>query len=99
MGLVVAQAEQQKNRNYIELLSSHHYTHFTCFTSIANETSGVLGPEAVDEDVDSKDLGHRLRMQTGDLLSYSYAHCAENCSDSATGQHGCGALHSQVPPH
>ena len=48
---------------YAELLVSHH------FVPIAIETSGVFGPEAV---AFFKDLGHRLRAQSGDPLSYTY---------------------------
>ena len=62
-GLVAAQAEQRKNRKYAELLASHH------FTPVAVETSGVFGPEAASF---FKDLGHRLRLQSGDILSYSH---------------------------
>ena len=62
-GSVASQAEQLKNRKYTELLASHH------FTPIAIETSGVFGPEAA---AFLRDLGHRLRAQTDDPLSYSF---------------------------
>ena len=48
---------------YAELLVSHH------FVPIAIETSGVFGPEAA---AFFKDLGHQLRAQSGDPLSYTY---------------------------
>ena len=60
---MAAQAEQQKNRKYAELLASHH------FIPVTNETSGVIGPEAA---AFFKDLGLGLRLQSGDRLSYSY---------------------------
>ena len=62
-GSVASQAEQHKNRKYAELLVSHQ------FVPIAIETSGVSGPEA---EAFFKDLGHRLRAQSGNPSSYTY---------------------------
>ena len=60
---MAAQAEQQKNKTYAKLLSSHH------FIPVTNGTSGVIGAEAA---AFFKDLGPRLRLQSGDRLSLSY---------------------------
>ena len=62
-GAVAQQAEQAKRAKYAHLDASHH------FVPVAVETSGVLGPEALQL---LRDLGHRLREATGEQRSYQF---------------------------
>ena len=62
-GAVAQQAEQAKRAKYAHLDASHH------FVPVAVETSGVLGPEALQL---LQDLGHRLREATGEQRSYQF---------------------------
>ena len=56
-GVVAAAAEERKKIKYSNLTSSY------CFTPVAFETSGVLGPAAMNF---IKDLGSRLTQATGE---------------------------------
>ena len=56
-GAVAAAAEERKKIKYSNLTSSY------CFTPVAVETSGVLGPATMNF---IKDLGHRLTQATGE---------------------------------
>ena len=56
-GAVAVAAEERKKIKYSNLTSSY------CFTPVAVETSGVLGPATMNF---IKDLGHRLTQATGE---------------------------------
>ena len=62
-GTVAQQAEWAKRTKYAHLDASHH------FVPVAVETSGVLGPEALQL---FQGLGHRLREATGEQRSYQF---------------------------
>ena len=64
-GAVASQAEDRKKVKY-SYLDGHPGI---CFTPIAYETSGVVGPLS---QIFLKELGHRLSATTGDTKSYSY---------------------------
>eukprot|EP00731_Ephydatia_muelleri_P038823 Em0928g2a len=64
-GAVASQAEDRKKIKY-SYLDGHPGI---CFTPIAYETSGVVGPLS---QIFLKELGHRLSATTGDTKSYSY---------------------------
>ena len=61
-GAVASQAEDRKKVKYSYLEGQPGI----CFTPIAYETSGVVGPLSLIF------LGHRLSATTGDTKSYSY---------------------------
>ena len=56
-GSYAAAAEERKKIKYSNLTS------FYCFTPVAVETSGILGPATMNF---IKDLGHRLTQATGE---------------------------------
>ena len=60
---MAALAEERKKNIYAHLDPSHS------FTPVAVETSGVVGPQSL---AFLKDLGHRMRQETGDERSLSY---------------------------
>ena len=62
-GAVAARVESLKEEKYIDLLHSHD------FAPVAVETSGVLGPRSLSF---VKELGRRLRCQTGEVKSSTY---------------------------
>ena len=62
-GLIARHAEERKQAKYRHLASSH------IFVTVAVETSGVFGTEALKF---VKDLGHRLRQSTGDPKAALY---------------------------
>ncbi len=62
-GLVAAGAEERKEAKYTSLGSLH------CFTPLAIETTGVLGPKSMTF---VKELGGRVARVTGDQKSYYY---------------------------
>ena len=62
-GEVAALAEQRKSTKYDALPVTHS------FTPIAIETSGAVGPRSL---LFLKELGRRMREQTGDKLAFSY---------------------------
>ena len=62
-GAVAEQAEQLKKAKYAHLDNSHH------FIPVAVETSGALGPEALNF---FRELGHRLRRMTGEPKSLQF---------------------------
>ena len=64
-GAVASQAEDLIKVKY-SYLEGHPGI---CFTPIAIETSGVLGPHSL---IFHRELGHRLSATTGDTKSYSY---------------------------
>ena len=64
-GAVASQAEDLKKAKY-SYLERHPGM---CFTPIAIETSGVLGPLSM---IFLRELGHRLSAITGDTKCYSY---------------------------
>ena len=64
-GAVASQAEDLKKIKY-SYLDGHPGI---CFTPIAYESSGVVGPLS---QIFLKELGHRLSATTGDTKSYSY---------------------------
>ena len=62
-GDVAARVESLKEEKYIDLL--HNYN----FVPVAVETSGVFGPRTLSF---VRDLGRRLRRQTGEVRSTAY---------------------------
>ena len=62
-GAVAARVESLKEEKYIDLLHSHD------FAPVAVETSGVLRPRSLSF---VKELGRRLRCQTGETKSSTY---------------------------
>ena len=63
VGAVAAQAEEKKATKYSHLVFNH------IFTPVAIETSGAMGPETR---VFLKELGHCLRLATGEAKSKSF---------------------------
>ena len=61
-GAVAAAAEERKKIKYSNLTSSY------CFTAVAVETSGALGPATMNF---IKDLGRRLTQATGEEATVS----------------------------
>ncbi len=62
-GLVASQAEKAKTQKYALLGSSHH------FVPVAIKTSGVFGPDVI---AFIKELGHRIRAETGEPRSLQF---------------------------
>ena len=60
---VAFKAEQQKNRKYSHLCTTHY------FSSFAVETSGIFGPEALSL---VSDIGRLIRAETGEPKSYQF---------------------------
>ena len=64
-GAVADQAERRKMAKYIELAATHH------FVPVAIESTGVFGPQA---HAFFRELGHRIKEETGEPLSLHYLH-------------------------
>ena len=59
------QVERRKTAKCIELAATHH------FVPVAIESTGVFGPQA---HAFFRELGHRIREETGEPLSLHYLH-------------------------
>ena len=64
-GAVADQAERRKTAKYIKLAAAHH------FVPVAIESTGVFRPQA---HAFFRELGHRIREETGEPLSLHYLH-------------------------